>query len=434
MIGLGEHKFLRIVDMISVVLMIVGSIEISHVFAQDVEIRIDDPSDAKINLGLIEWVPRRSTDPPLPIEIGKIIAADLEFSGRARMFEALAWDSAAKELFVKNEAYAFVQGEYQYDGKVARIKSLLRDTETGETVLTRNYEADNRKLRQLAHAFADDIVYQLFGERGVAQTKIVFVSKQAGIKQVTVMDYDGANIQQVSRGNYMHLFPCWLRDNTSLMYTSYKGDKPQLYTYGFADGKEELFLPSNFLNTGCYFNPIDGEIVYTSSVKGNTEIFRIHESGKDVQRLTFSRSLESDPTWSPNGYEIAFTSNRSSAPSVYIMDRDGSNIRRLTYEGGYNTSPAWSPRGDKIAYCAMNERRKMDIFTISPNGTDIKRLTQDAGSNESPSWSPDGRAIVFTSDRSGKKAIYRMREDGTKQEAITKSGENSSPEWSHFSP
>jgi len=406
----------------------------SQVLGQDVEIRIDDPNDQKINLGLIEWTPRRAQDPPLPIEIGKILAADLEFSGRAKIVEALAWGPSTRELFLSKEIYAFVQGEYIYDGQQARVKSILRDTETGDTILVRNYEADKRRLRQLAHAFADDIVQQLFGEKGVAQTKIVYITRQGNHKQVALIDYDGANVQLVTQGSYMHLFPCWLRDNQSLMYTSYKGNRPQLYTYNISNRSEQLFIESKFLNTGCHFNPIDGEITYTSSVKGNTEIFRVHESGSQNERLTFSRGLESDASWSPQGYEIVFTSNRSGAPQLYIMDRDGSNIRRLTYEGGYNASPSWSPRGDKIAFCSMNERRQMDIFTISPNGTQLRRLTQSSGSNESPSFSPDGRSLVFVSDRAGRKTLYRMREDGSKQEVLLPKGENVSPEWSHFSP
>ena len=287
-------------------------------------------------------------------------------------------------------------------------------------------------MRNVAHEFSDELIFQLFGERGIAQTKILFVSKHLGNKEIFQMDYDGASVIEITRNYSINLVPCWLRDNASIIFTSYQTGAPQLYIKVLPRGKERIFVHSRYLNTGPDYNSIDDEIVYTSSVKGNTEIFRVSESEKNPVRLTYSGALESDPSWSPNGYEIVFTSNRSGAPMLYIMDRDGSNVRRLTYEGNYNTSPSWSPKGDKIAFCRMSPGGQMDIFTISPNGTDLKQLTFDSGSNESPSWSPDGRAIVFSSNRLGRQEIYSMREDGSYQRQITILGQNTAPDWSYF--
>jgi len=58
------------------------------------------------------------------------------------------------------------------------------------------------------------------------------------------------------------------------------------------------------------------------------------------------------------------------------------------------------------------------------------QLTHDSGRNDFPSWSPDGRHLVFQSDRQGKWQIWSMLADGTQQQALTKSGENTQPNWS----
>lgn len=398
----------------------------------DVLIRIEDPSDSKIGLGLVEWTPFRNTDPALPVSIGQVIKKDLEFSGRVKITEAGHWDSSTKSQLLSAGIAAYIHGEYQYDGQTAKIKCHLRDTESGEVIISKKYQVTTSQIRRAAHAFSDEIVYQLFGEKGIAQTQIVYISKESGVKEVSIMDYDGANVQQITKTGKMHLLPCWLRDNKSIMYTSYKANRPQLYTKLLPNGPEKLFIESQFLNVGCQYNTVDAEIAFTSSVRGNTEIFRISESGTNLTRLTYSNALESSPSWAPNGYELAFTSNRAGNPMIYIMDRDGANIRRLTYEGKYNTSPAWSPRGDKIAFCSMSEGGKMDIYTISPQGTDLRQLTSGVGNSEDPSWSPDGRAIVFTSNRRGKNEVYRMREDGSHQEPIATTGNNTAPRWSHF--
>jgi len=45
---------------------------------------------------------------------------------------------------------------------------------------------------------------------------------------------------------------------------------------------------------------------------------------------------------------------------------------------------------------------------MNADGSGLVRLTRDLGSDIYPHWSPDGRKLIFTSDRSGKYAIYEM--------------------------
>ena len=48
--------------------------------------------------------------------------------------------------------------------------------------------------RRLAHRIADEVVfYQFTGERGIAETKIAYVSQQGTNKELVMIDYDGFN-------------------------------------------------------------------------------------------------------------------------------------------------------------------------------------------------------------------------------------------------
>jgi TolB protein len=402
------------------------------IYCQDAVLRATDHGETRLPLGYVGFTTDSPGSRPLPVRVGKVIADDLEFSGRVRIVEAPKFDSASRAYFMLNEAYAYIHGTYQFSGTQIILQCYLRDVETQELIYGKRYVAGQAQLRLAAHKFSDELVYQLFGEKGIAQTKILFVHKQGRAKEIYSIDYDGANSEPLTNDKTQSLFPCWLRGNSSIMFTSYKLGTPQLFIKDIPTGKESVFLRSKYLNYLPDYNSIDGEVVYSSSVDGNFEIFRISNSKGNPVRLTFSRAIDTDPNWSPNGYEIVFISDRSGRRMLYVFDRDGSNIRRLTYEGKANESPSWSPRGDKIAFCSMKSNSQYDIYTISVEGGPMTQLTFESGSNESPNWSPDGRHIVFTSTRSGRNELYTMREDGSNQRQLTHFGNNTTAQWSHF--
>ena len=81
-------------------------------------------------------------------------------------------------------------------------------------------------------------------------------------------------------------------------------------------------------------SPIDSSIdtiAFVSIRNGSAHIFTTRGSGTD-QQLTFGKSVNTQPVWSPDGKKIAFTSNRdgNGLTKIYVMNRDGSNQHRLT--------------------------------------------------------------------------------------------------------
>src|SRR5919201_6159611 len=191
-------------------------------------------------------------------------------------------------------------------------------------------------------------------------------------------------------------------------------------------------------NISPAWSPDGTQIAFSSSMRGDSDIYVVDASGTNPRRLTAIKGPESSPVWNPKtGAQIAFVSGRSGVAQIYMMDADGTNVQRVI-DTGYAVSPSWSPNGQFLGFSWI--RRYQTGAPGAPGGQDIyimdiasrqwAQLTHDAGRNDFPSWSPDGRHIVFQSTRGGSEQIWTMLADGTRQQPLTSSGKNTQPNWS----
>jgi TolB protein len=186
------------------------------------------------------------------------------------------------------------------------------------------------------------------------------------------------------------------------------------------------------IQAGNYRGVNQTKIAFTSDRRGeNTkEIYVMDYDGEGEKPLTANRSLNLQPTWSPDGRALAYISYRTGTPSLF---------RAFIYEGrgdklvegpGMTFSPSWSPDGSKIAFTSTRDGNS-EIYVINADGTGLQRLTHHQAIDTAPAWSPTGREIAFTSDRAGAPQIYAMDSDGLNLRRISFAGSyNDSPSWS----
>jgi TolB protein len=315
-------------------------------------------------------------------------------------------------------------------GSDLTLSGRLYDAVTGMRMANKEYYGNEETVRRMVHTFADEIVSQYTGEKGVARTRIAFVSDKTGKKELYVMDYDGQNLKKLTADRAICMSPAWSPDGRILAYVSYRDKNPDLFGLDMETGRRWKISSSEGLNISPAWSPNGKRLAMAMSRDGGAEIYTISMEGNDVERLTYGIADNVSPSWSPNGREIVFTSGRGGSPQLYIMGVDGSDPRRITYEGSYNASPHWSPRGDRIVF-ASQVKGLFKIATVNPDGSDLRILTDGPGNDENPMWSPTGRQIVFSSTRKGKTGIFIMNADGTELERITPNDANyASPAWS----
>lgn len=358
----------------------------------------------------------------------EIVTRDANLSGR---FDVVASDKFNLALFSRNRAKHYITGKAKaLPGGRVQLDCYLYVSQTKDLLLGETYKVDQKDVRRAIHNFFDKVVLRLWGDRGVASTKLAYVSKIEGVKQVVVSDYDGFHRSQITRDTSISMMPVWMLGNKGLVYVNFKTHRPRLY-YKLFGGAETPLFPHLDQTYSPAVNPKTGELLFSSTVDGKTDLYLGNIQTGKAKKFAYLKSNQTSPSWSPFASEVLFTSDRGGGPQIFVMSKDGSDMRRVTFMGRYNERASWSPEGDRIAYTSM-DNGLMNIYTCALDGSDITQLTSNAGNNVHPTWSPDGKLIAFSSNRNGTYQIYIMRKDGSNVTRITKGGENTSPTWSWF--
>jgi Tol biopolymer transport system component len=140
-------------------------------------------------------------------------------------------------------------------------------------------------------------------------------------------------------------------------------------------------------------------IAYTTTQKGNTDIYMMPAKGGDSIRITSNPAADKSPQWSFDGCWIGFVSYGEETPQCWAI--------KVSSEGKPKGHPIqvtnhalilggnWTMDGG-VGFSAAF--RTQHIYTANPDGSDEIQLTQFPSGNYSPRWSPDGKTILFASD------------------------------------
>ena len=182
--------------------------------------------------------------------------------------------------------------------------------------------------------------------------KIAFSSyyREDGLPQLFIMNADGSEQTRLSERFAEH-FPTWTPNDDFLVYVlDYAGsnvlsmrDRWSLY----ADQKK-FDVSSDAGRLGNVSDPqvsLDGSmIVYTQVIIKKQNIFTAvyKDRGRIFTQLTDS-GMDYAACWSPDAKWILFTSERDGNSEIYIMDASGKELTDLTNHPAVDKDPAWQP-------------------------------------------------------------------------------------------
>ena len=175
-----------------------------------------------------------------------------------------------------------------------------------------------------------------------------------------------------------------------------------------------------------------GAIAFSLRRNGNTDIYALNQSDRQLVRLTHHQAEDCSPAWAPDGNYLAFASNRAGNWDIYLLDLVSGSLIRLTHHTEFDANPSWSPDGQWIAFETYRDGN-LEVYLMSTTGKQLRRITTDPAPDYAPAWAHDSQAIAFTSLRDGSKDVYlRLLSDPDDLLNLTQSVDldEDSPAWS----
>ena len=377
-------------------------------------------------------------------QIASVIEADLASTGLFRTVPDAAVAPLApsfispprfNDVRAVSNAVALVTGETSTapDGRMT-LKFRLWDVISQQQLAGFQYTADPGAWRRMAHRAADAIYERLTGEPGYFETRIVFVDetgpKNARVKRLAVMDYDGQNVEYLTGGSSLVLTPRYSPRSQQVTYITYRDGLPRVYLLDVETRRQEILGRFPGMTFAPRFSPDGSRVVMSLAKGGTTDIYEMDLASRQVRPLTTGASINTAPSYSPDGRQIVFESDRGGSQQLYVMDASGGTPRRISFGDGRYAAPVWSPRGDLIAFTKISNGA-FSIGVMAPDGS-AERVLTSSFLDDSPTWAPNGRRLMFyreTAGASGQPALYTIDVRGGTEQRVQTPGAASDPAW-----
>ena len=318
------------------------------------------------------------------------------------------------------------------DGR-SKTEFRLWDATSGQQVAGQQYVTDPNNARRVAHIVSDAIFTRITGEKGVFDSRVVFVDetgpKERRRKRLAIMDQDGANVKFLTRGDDLVVTPRFSPSSQDVTFMSFGQSDPRVFLLNIESGQREVVGNFPGMTFAPRFSP-DGQRVIMSLSQGSaTNLFAMDLRSRSTMRLSDAAAIDTSPCYSPDGSQIVFESDRGGAQQIYLMSASGGGAKRISFGEGRYSTPVWSPRGDLIAF-TKQKGGGFSIGVMRPDGSGERILTEGYH-NEGPTFAPNGLYVMFFRDPGGQSGakIYMADIFGRSEFPVPTPSWASDPAW-----
>ncbi|MFC1512319.1 hypothetical protein ACFL5H_03890, partial [Candidatus Latescibacterota bacterium] len=228
-------------------------------------------------------------------------------------------------------------------------------------------------------------------------------------------------------GNSVEVSIIDLRTALTILNEQYRipSDRPWYTAHVIVDDmiEEVTGLRGSMASQTAFFSPYGGT---------SNELFIMDADGRGKHQVTYTKTLNMSPNWSPDGRSVVFSSLINSIWSIMMVNVNTGQTQEISRWEGLNSAPVVSPVQPGVIAFTSTRDGNSELYTCSFDGSNLRRLTNHPRIDSSPSWSPDGGMIAFTSDRISQPMVYIMNSDGSNIRRLTRriNAYEDSPCWS----
>jgi Tol biopolymer transport system component len=192
------------------------------------------------------------------------------------------------------------------------------------------------------------------------------------------------------------LFPAWSPDGKRIAFSG-------LPRAGGAADTIHLMDPdgSNLVDLGppgecATWSPDSSKLMYCSHHgDGNWAVWVMNADGSNRRHLTYPKLIEpagahgdAPGAWSRDGAQVVYSSEVGGDRELFLMNADGSNQHRLTHFRGGDAAEAWLPDGRIVFAHFRGDEPLPHWYLIRSDGTGLRSLPKLYGAGDPIDWLP----------------------------------------------
>lgn len=321
---------------------------------------------------------------------------------------------------------------YVLNGTHAAGQLGLRVEKGGAVVTTVQVRAPGDDVNELVYTSVDAVIEKLFKTPGPCLSRIAFAMENSGKKEVVTCNFDGSGIERLTHNQSISTEPAWGKNTDFLVYTLYgSGGGTRVMQVDMKQGRQRVIAAFPGLNSGAALSPDGAFAALCLSRDKQVDLYVMRIADGKLRRMTRDRSVESSPTWSPDGKRLCYVSDRAGGrPQLYLIAAGGGRPERVFADYDEAVSPDWSPVSNKICFSTrMGGQYVIGVLDMNEAGREKKIVSRGSGDFEAPSWGGDGRHLVCTRTVSGGREIMILDTWTPGAVTVTEAGRVSLPSW-----
>ena len=219
--------------------------------------------------------------------------------------------------------------------------------------------------------------------------RIAYVSFERGNSTIYILTIATGARELIASFKGINGSPAFSPDGRRLAMTLSKSGNPEIYVMDLATKALTQITNHYSIDTEPEWMP-DGSLVFTSDRGGKPQLYQIAATaGAQPTRLTFQGQYNASASVSYDGKKIAMAQGNGSVYRIVLLDRSmgGPGRWQTLSPGSLDESPSFAPNASMLLYAAKEGQRGV-LYAVSADGRVRQRLVLADGDVREPAWSP----------------------------------------------